>query len=193
MKRFFFLLIFISTIATSAFTQIKGGVKGGVNIGDIVISNKADYFQNEQFTSRTSFHFGSYVQNKFSEHFAWQIEVLFSNKGYFIETEKNKTAISLNYINWPLLMVYKPTSKLGIEAGIELGLLVSGEDIFNSFDMGIDFGANYEITKRINAGVRYNMGLPFQLDIEPIDSGAEPPRYQHSVVQFYIGVNLIKD
>jgi hypothetical protein len=193
MKRFYFLLIFVIAVSISLQAQIKGGVKGGVNTGNIIISNKADYFQNDQFKARTSFHFGSYVQNTFSDHFAWQVEVLFSNKGYYLQTIEDKTAVSLNYINWPLLLVYKPTPKLGIEAGIELGLLVSGEELYNSFDMGIDFGANFEITKRINAGLRYNMGLPFQMDIETEDPGIEPPNYQHSVLQFYIGVNLINE
>ncbi len=193
MKQNFFLVVFFFILVTTTTAQIKGGIKGGVNVGDIIVSNTADYFGDVSFEPRVSFHFGSYVQQEFANHFAWQVEMQFSSKGYYLVTEESKSPVSLNYINWPVLVIYKPNPKLDFETGLELGLLVTGDELFNNFDLGIDIGANYDISKKVNAGIRYNFGLPFTMNIDENENGSEAPQYQQSVFQVYIGFNLINE
>jgi hypothetical protein len=188
----FSLAFFLALIATS-HAQLTGGFKGGMNVSDLIVSNKGDYFEDASFESRASVHLGTYVQQTFAEHFAWQFEMQFSNKGYFLETTGSKSAVSLNYINWPVLIIYKPTPKLDLETGLEFGLLVTGDELFNNFDLGIDIGANYDISKKLNAGMRYNFGFPFDMNIATKESGTEPPQYQQSVFQVYIGFDLISE
>ncbi len=147
-------------IATST-AQLKGGIKGGINVGDIIISNKADYFGDVRYEARVSYHFGTYMQQTFATNFAWQVEMQFSNKGYYLKTSDIKSTVSLNYINWPVLIIYKPIPELDLETGLEFGLLVSGNELLNSFDLGIDIGAKYHLSKKINTGISYNYGLPF--------------------------------
>lgn len=193
MKQVCFLIAFSFAMITTTTAQLTGGLKGGMNVSDMIVSNKADYFGDASFEPRTSFHFGSYVQQTFATHFAWQVEMQFSNKGYYLKTDESTSAVSLNYINWPVLIIYKPNPKLDLETGLEFGLLVTGDEMFNSFDIGIDIGANYDISKKVNAGIRYNYGLPFTMNVETIESGSEAPTYQQSVFQVYIGYNLINE
>lgn len=162
-------------------------------MGDIIISNKADYFGDASFEARASYHIGTYIQNSFSSNLAWQLEMQFSNKGYYMNTSDEKTTVSLNYINWPVLVIYKPTPNLDLETGLEFGLLVSGDELLSNFDLGIDIGARYQLSKKVNAGIRYNYGLPFKMNMEENDSGSEVPRYQNSVFQVYVGFNLINE
>jgi len=193
MKQVFFIVIFLFVMILTSTAQLKGGIKGGLNVGDIIISNKAGYFDDVAFETRLSYHFGTYVQNKFNNHFSWQIEMQFSNKGYYVETGDTKSTVSLNYLNLPLLLIYKPSPKLGLETGLEFGYLISGDDLFNSFDMGIDIGVNYEISKKINTGIRYNFGLPFEMNIDANEIEGGIPKYQNSVFQVYVGFNLINE
>jgi hypothetical protein len=69
---------------------------------------------------------------------------------------------------------YYATEKFSLEAGPQIGFLTSAKvngtsggttvDVdakrfFNSTDFGINFGAGYDFTKKISAGIRYNLGL----------------------------------
>ena len=184
---FFANLIFISF----SFGQLQGGLKGGLNVGDVMVTNQVNYFGEASFGPRVSYHFGSYVQNNMGKYFDWRIELLFSNKGYVFETDSIKTNISLNYLNWPLLIVYNAGKKVDIEFGVELGYMITGDDLYKNFDMGVALGVRYDINRKINAGVRYTQGLPFEMTISSPDFTGEVPRYQLSTFQFSIGYNLI--
>jgi len=193
MKKIIVVLILFLLSTQFGYAQLKGGLKGGLNVADIIISNKSNYFEGDKFNTRMSYHFGSYVQDSFSKHFGWQIEMLFSNKGYEFETEGISTKTSLNYLNWPILLVYKIGNKLELNSGIELGLLIAGEDLYKDFDLGIDIGMEYDISEKIMAGIRYNHGLPFKMNISENELSGAKPQYQHSVLQFYLGFNIVNE
>ncbi|MBN2172518.1 MAG: PorT family protein [Bacteroidales bacterium] len=193
MKRLLLFIMLTFVLIPFTYGQIRGGLKGGVNISDFIITKSGDLFQQEQFSTRVSYHIGSYVQQSFTDRLAWQIEVLFSNKGYTYKFENSTENISLNYLNWPLLLVYKPIKLLELEFGPELGYLISGEDLIQSFDVGIDIGARFNISPKFLAGIRYSNGFPFKLNLDDSESQGYDPRYQNSVLQFYIGFNLINE
>ena len=176
-----------------SFGQIKGGLKGGINICDFIVTNSGGIYNNEAFKTRTSYHLGSYVQTPLSEHFAFQLEVLFSNKGYKFSVEEHTTNGSLNYLNWPLLLIYQPKDFIEFEIGPELGFLVSGEPLVNSFDMGLDIGARLNISPKFNLGVRYSQGFAFKMNADESLSNGTSPKYANSVIQFYLGFNLVKE
>ena len=73
---------------------------------------------------------------------------------------------------------FYPIEKFNLEAGPQIGYLVSAEgeysltgggfdesdtedikDDFNTVDFSLNFGAGYDFTENISAGIRYNMGL----------------------------------
>jgi hypothetical protein len=193
MKRLLLVSILFAIFSIHVSGQFKGGLKGGLNVNDFIVTNTDGLFKNETFSTRVSYHIGSYVQQSFSDRLAWQIEVLFSNKGYIHKMEDQNIGISLNYINWPLLFVYKPIKTVELEIGPELGYLISGEPFLKSFDVGIDIGARFNISKKFLAGLRYSNGFPFKMNLEEAEAQGIYPRYQNSVLQIYIGYNLISE
>ncbi|MCB2220148.1 MAG: PorT family protein [Bacteroidetes bacterium] len=192
MKKLFFIFLMIFAVSQSR-AQMTGGLKGGMNINDLIITNKHGRFTEEEFKTRLSFHAGSYVQNTFSDHFGWRIEMLFSNKGVQIDHDGVTTEVSLNYLNWPVLLVYTTSHHLDLEAGLELGYMISGEEQYQSFDMGMDIGARYHFSDKLNIGLRYNLGFPFDFQLDDPELSANPPAYQNSVLQFSLGFNLIQE
>ena len=192
MKRFLFSILF-SFIFIYSFGQIKGGIKGGANFCSFIVSKSGELFAEETFNTKVSYHVGSYVQNSFSDHLAWQIEVLFSNKGYIHKVDDQSINVSLNYLNWPILLIYKPIKLIEFEVGPELGYLISGEDFLSSFDLAIDLGARFNISDKFNAGLRYCQGLPFKMKLDRPEAEGYDPTYQNSVFQIYIGFNLINE
>jgi hypothetical protein len=184
---FFFFIFFYS------FGQLKGGIKGGVNFCSFIVAKSGDLFTDETFNPRVSYHIGTYVQNSFSDQLAWQIEVLFSNKGYIHKVDDESINVSLNYLNWPVLLIYKPIKLLEFEVGPEFGYLISGEDFLSSFDLGIDLGARFNISNKFNAGLRYCQGLPFKMKLSGPEANGYDPTYQNGVFQIYVGFNLINE
>lgn len=191
MKKIAFFLFANLILISFSFGQLQGGLKGGLNVGDVLVTNQQNYFSGATFGPRVSYHFGSYVQNSLGKYFDWRIELLFSNKGYTFETDSLKTNISLNYLNWPLLIAYNAGKKVDIELGVEIGYMITGDDLYKNFDMGVVLGVRYDISQKINAGIRYTQGLPFDMNILSPDYTGEVPRYQLSTFQFSLGYNLI--
>lgn len=172
--------VLLSVIAMVAFTisvsaQTTFGVKAGVNLatlgGDV-----------EDADGITSFHIGGVAEIGISEKFSFQPELLFSAQGASFEDSGEDYAyeenLKLNYINIPLMAKLYLTEGFSVEAGPQIGLLLSanveGEDTFmdetESFDedvkdsfKGIDFGFNlglgYKLEGGLNFGARYNLGL----------------------------------
>jgi hypothetical protein len=176
-----------------SFGQMKGGLKAGANFSGIIVSKSGEVLNDASYSSRASFHAGSYVQLPFNDKLLWQIELLFSNKGYKKKVDGESTNVSLNYLNWPILLVYRPVSQVEFEFGPELGYMISGEDYLNGFDLGIDVGGRYNFSDKLNAGLRYSYGLPFKMKMNSTSADGYNGTYQNSVFQIYLGFNLINE
>lgn len=192
MKRItIFVIVFTSFVFTS-FGQLIVGIKAGANLSGIIVTKTNGDLTNP-YSSRMSFHAGSYIQEHFTQQLLWQIEVLFSNKGYKMEVDGHTENISLNYLNWPILLVYRPYSRIEFEFGPELGYMISGEDYLNGFDLGIDVGGRYNFNNKLNAGLRYSYGLPFKFKTNDTSYNGNGSTYQNNVFQIYLGFNLIHE
>ncbi|RZJ50008.1 MAG: PorT family protein, partial [Flavobacterium sp.] len=78
----------------------------------------------------------------------------------------------LSYLNVPIMAKYYVIEKLSLEAGPQIGFLLSAKnqvddlkDSFKSVDFGLNLGASYDITEHFFAGVRYNIGLSNIADV----------------------------
>jgi hypothetical protein len=176
-----------------SFGQLKGGIKGGVNFCNFIVSKSGDLFSDVSFGPKVSYNVGSYVQNSFTDQLAWQIEILFSNKGYKYTVDGESEIVNLNYLNWPVMIIYRPIKLLEFEIGPEFGYMISGEEFMSSFDFAIDVGARFNISERFNAGLRYSQGFPFNMQLDLAEAEGFDPTYQNSVFQIYVGFNLIND
>jgi len=165
--------------------KIKFGAKGGLNVAFITGDNAGD------FDPVTGFHFGLQAEIPFSGKISFQPELLYSGQGY--DTNINSEGIiALNYLNIPLLAKYYVTERLSLEAGPQIGFLLSTKggtkdykDLFKTSDFGVSFGLGYKLDNGLNFSVRYNLGLT---DINNMDGISDKNR--NGVFQLSIGYSF---
>lgn len=157
------IILTVMSVFAFSFANAQGtkfGVKAALNIasltGDV---NDA--------SSLVCFQIGGFAEIKLSEKFAIQPELLFSTQGNKFDTGES---LNLSYVNIPVMAKYYVAPKFSLEFGPQIGFLTSAKakyegesenfkDFFKSVDFGLNFGAGYDFTNKISAGVRYNLGL----------------------------------
>lgn len=190
------LLFFVTTMfgIASVNAQIAFGAKAGVNFSDITGENV------DSFDGRTSFHFGVVAEIEISEKFSFQPELLFSSQGSDysedFEGDDFEGTVKVNYLNVPLMAKYYVAEGLSIEAGPQIGFLLSATDEYEdeeddideflkSTDFGLNLGLGYKLDSGLFFNARYNLGLSDNLDVDDFETdGAE---YKNSVIQISVG------
>src|SRR5690554_3531699 len=169
----------VFTLSTQA-QEIRMGVKAGLNLASIGGDETGD------LKSRTSFHLGGLVEIPISEKFSVPPELLYSAQGakseetetFMGQTFNYETKIKLDYISVPIMAKYYVVDGLAIEAGPQIGFLMSAKadveasgggesesdsvdikDDFNTLDFGLGLGASYRLDMGVFFGARYNLGL----------------------------------
>lgn len=179
-------LLMITVVFFFAFAYVNAqdgaqfGVKGGINFA--TITSDADFVD---FESRTCFHLGAVLELPISDMFSFQPEVLYSCQGadYSADVDDSPSetkaalfegSIKLAYLNIPLMAKYYIAEGFSLEAGPQIGFLLSAKDEYDSqgdsgeddikeyvkgFDFGVNFGLGYKLEGGLNFGARYNLGL----------------------------------
>lgn len=168
MKKIFLTAIAVMAFAFTNAQQTRFGVKGGLNISSLVGGDVEDT------KALIGFHVGGFAEIKVIERLAIQPELLFSTQGTKVDGFGGQDEDwKLNYINVPVLAKFYITKQFTVEAGPQIGFLVSakadGDDVkdnFKSIDLGFNFGAGYNFTDNFSAGVRYTVGLSNVLDYD---------------------------
>ena len=153
------LLLSVCAVCAFAFTtnaqEVTFGAKGGLNLSTIVGDAN-------NVSSIIGAHIGGMAEISLSEKFAVQPEVLFSMQG----AKDDFGTLNMNYINVPVMAKYFVTEEISLEAGPQVGVLMSskydGEDVkdfYSSTDFGFNFGAGYKMESGLNFSLRYNLGL----------------------------------
>jgi hypothetical protein len=156
--------IILSAIAICAFGFANAqdgasfGAKGGLNMATIS--------GDEGASSLLAFHLGGFAEFKVSDKFAVQPELLYSMQGAKYSTGGMSFTTNLNYLVVPVMAKYFVTDAISINAGPQLGLLMSakldGTDVkdgFNTTDFGLNIGGGYNIGDNMMLDVRYNLGF----------------------------------
>ncbi|MEO8236869.1 MAG: porin family protein [Flavobacterium sp.] len=133
----------------------------------------------EDNSSKVGFLVGGFAEIKLSEKFAIQPELLFATQGTKFEADGGGDDLkyNLDYLNVPVMAKFYVVDKFSLEAGPQIGFLLSAKakagdedenvkDSFKSIDFGVNFGAGYDFTENLSAGIRYNLGLANILDTE---------------------------
>lgn len=206
MKKLFIAAVAVMAFGVSNAQDIKYGAKVGLNVatlnGDV-----------EDAKSLIGAHLGGFVEIKINEKFAFQPELLYSMQGAKSEYSESEPDYSYNaeekyklgYLNLPLMAKYFATEKLFIEAGPQIGFLMSAKyefeetetfmgetdsfsgdadvkDNLKSIDFGFNFGLGYEFTENVFASARYNVGLS---DINDLEGSSA--KIQNGVLQVSVG------
>lgn len=169
----FFLGIFAAVLfaGTVNAQHVNFGIKGGLNAYTFNDANKTNY------GARIGFHAGALAHIHLADQFGLQPEVVFSTQGAKYDGTSNSTNFSLNYVNVPVLFQYMFKMGFRIQAGPQLGVLLSAKsetggiksDIKNNFkpiDFGVAVGASYvHVPSGFGVDARVNLGLTQISDI----------------------------
>jgi hypothetical protein len=188
--------LIISAFVLLGLTTVKaqdnfGGVRGGVNFATI----NSDEF--DSFDGRTSFHFGLMYEIQVSDMFSFQPELLYSSQGSDYSDIDFEGTVKLDYLNLPLMAKFYVAEGFSLEAGPQLGFLISAKDegesdgftydedikeFIKGLDIGLNLGVGYKLDNGLNFGARYNFGLT---DVN--DDYEEGGTYKNGVIQISIG------
>ncbi|MBQ0735424.1 porin family protein [Aquimarina celericrescens] len=151
-------LLFMGAITANAQSNIDGlkfGIKGGANLAKL---------KNVDSKAKIGLVAGVFTEYGFSDKFSLRSEVLFSVQGAKAKGSSEK--VKLNYINaLPALIKFYPVKKFSLEAGPQIGLLISKKgggllkSDYRKLDYGLTLGAGFHIIENIEIGARYYLGL----------------------------------
>ncbi|MGC4034886.1 MAG: porin family protein [Chitinophagaceae bacterium] len=156
MKRISLITLFFSFLSVGYSQFVVFGVKGGLNLSTFTGNdfNKASF--------QPSFHIGGLANFLINENFMVQPEVMFSGKG----AKADGNPYHLNYVNVPVLLQYKTPSGFFLEAGPQIGFLISAKlhssdwkDNVKSTDYSWVAGLGYKSTMGLGVDVRYDFGF----------------------------------
>jgi hypothetical protein len=176
--------LLFAAVAVLGFTfvnaqETKFGAKGGLNMSSLAGAEGA--------SSLFGAHLGGFAEIKFSEKFALQPELLFSMQGASYDAGGDT---NMNYINIPVMAKYFVTNNISLEAGPQIGFLMSaksdGTDVkdgLNSTDFGINLGGSYYLNDNMFLTARYGFGLS---DVEK-DLASDEKGSKNSVFQLSFG------
>ena len=174
-------ILAIFSVTSMKAQEAKFGAKAGVNFSNFT----GDIDMNKALTG---FHIGAFVELELSEAITLQPELLFSTQGTKFEESGVSVDFDANYINLPVMFKYGVAEGLNLEAGPQIGFLISAEiadedlkDEMESIDFGMNVGASYDFSEQLFAQARYNIGLTNVIK----DSGDE--KIQNSVISVSLG------
>lgn len=190
MKNLFLLCIILvssSAFSQSFFDRLHFGLKAGGNYSDF---SNAD-FDTEGFAG---FHAGAIVAFDINQKFSVQQEFLFSTQGAKLKGGlSDGKDLKLSYVSVPIVLKYKTNFGLYIEAGPQIGILVSEDfkeitnnDFAEKMDGGVVGGIGYQFQNGLGIGARYYLGLT---DVSKIKFTTINTDFQNNMAQvslFYI-------
>ena len=173
------LLFFVTTIFGFALVnaQVTFGAKAGVNFSDIT-GEKVDSFE-----GLTSFHVGAVAEIQISEKFSVQPELIYSMQGSDysedFEGDDFEGSVKVNYLNIPLMAKYYVADGFSLEAGPQIGLLVSATDEYEDA-VYPDMAPKDIIESRVFYD--YNNKRLFEYSNVDIDCIANQPENDHAEI-----------
>ena len=163
-----YLNVTLATIlmaVTVSAQHVNIGIKAGLNIYNISSDD------NSAYDSKVGFNLGLLGHMHLTEHLAIQPEILYSGQGAKFTSAGVDYKSNLSYINIPVLFQYMFDNGFRIEAGPQLGILISAKskandvetdikDQVKSIDFGLGVGVSYvHPTSGFGVDARYNLGL----------------------------------
>lgn len=175
MKKYFLVSLALFFL-NSSYAQVRLGLKGGINLATV------RYINADNSKARVGWNAGGLAEITIQDDLLIRPELLYSSKGFAFNATgtSNKGSLKLNYISVPILFGYRPDSKSEIFVGPEFGFLRKAvskslgirEDVTNfyrHFDVGVDLGFAYKISRVFGAEARYNYGFKDLVNVAIVD------------------------
>ena len=179
------LIILMAFIAVPAKSQLKFGVKGGLNISSVHLNSdilKAD--------NVTGFQIGPMIETTIPlVGVGLDAAILYSQKGMDVKSETGtSTNVKTDYIDVPVNLKWKfglPIIKGYLAAGPYIGFRVGGDKFWEipgsvvgqvkakNFSAGLNFGAGVELISHLQVGINYGLGLTDNYSAEKYDLNAK--------------------
>ena len=179
------LIILMAFIAVPAKSQLKFGVKGGLNISSVHLNSdilKAD--------NVTGFQIGPMIETTIPLiGVGLDAAILYSQKGMDVKSETGtSTNVKTDYIDVPVNLKWKfglPIIKGYQAAGPYIGFRVGGDKFWEipgsvvgrvkakNFSAGLNFGAGVELISHLQVGINYGLGLTDNYSAEKYDLNAK--------------------
>ncbi len=169
--------------------QVSLGLKAGASLTSLTGADA------KVFDNRFGFHAGIFANVGLTPLFAFQPELLYSQKGgnYANVTDRS---LRLHYIDVPLAF-HVNTGGLFFEAGPQVGFLVAAKsqagsvsvDVkngYNSVDFGYLFGLGYQLKHGLGVGLRYNGGFTNVDKATTVGNTTVQARARNSAFQLYL-------
>ena len=163
-KNLISLLVAFGVSFLTADAQNAIGVKGGINIASL-----------SEFSgrSRISGHGGVFLHHTINKNWCFQPELLFSGEGQKYFSNGVEHTLALDYLQLPLMIQYYPVPNVYLEAGPQIGVLISAQDKVDGFDephanvkgdfssaqVALGVGIGLKASEKIVFYGRYNFGL----------------------------------
>lgn len=201
-----FLLVFVLAsvtrvaLAQDSDNSLRVGIKGGLNVSNLYIEDVDDE------NARYGFHLGLYTQLFESDAFAIQPELLYSTKGnrttYDVLGFQGDVKFNLNYLDIPVLAVFKLGDAAEIHLGPYFGYLISASsdidgdvddfeeldrDDYKAWDYGLSGGVGFNAGP-VQIGARYNYGLQKIADSDNANTALGDAK--NSNAQLYVSFNF---
>lgn len=177
MKKLFLAVSFL-TVAFMNAQEISYGLKAGVNFSNLRYSSDDMSFDEDE-KSLTSFHVGCVIEIAFDDKFSLQPELLYTSTGTAAKGTESGISyegkLKFDYLSLPIMAKYYVAEGFSLEAGPQIGFLMSAkvsadvedygsdsEDIkddTNATDFGVAFGAGYKMENGFFLNARYALGL----------------------------------
>ncbi|MEP6583890.1 MAG: porin family protein [Ginsengibacter sp.] len=165
MKKLIILILPTFILFTANAQKTYFGIKGGLNVSSLHIND------DNALESKIGFHVGALAHIHASKTWAIQPEVFYSLEGAkgTLIGNNNKVTYNLNYINVPVLLQRFFHNGLRVEAGPQLGFLISAKTKtgsltvdnkgFQSTAISIPLGVGYLTSEGLGFDARYVFGL----------------------------------
>lgn len=193
-----FSLLIALPFAVQGQNEPKAGIKGGLNL--------SNFYRNEveDENARLGFHAGVYYKAPLGEFVSLQPELLYTTKGADLSDGGfvNEASLNLNYLEFPLLLVFDIGEAVTISAGPYAAYLLNDpsadldtdlvdanigldRDSFKRFDYGVGGGLGFNLNP-VTIGIRYSLGLN-NIGNENL-TGDILDNTKNSALQFYIAL-----
>ncbi|MVN77883.1 outer membrane beta-barrel protein [Hymenobacter sp. HMF4947] len=200
-KNIVMLAALVLGLSTAAQAQYRGrggnvslGVKAGASLTNFVGNDAKDAF-NRDFTYRFGFNAGVFANIGFARLFAFQPELLYSQKGAKFDGSSD-AGFRLHYIDVPLAF-HVNTDGFFFEAGPQVGFLVAAKsqtgsvsvdikDAYKTVDVGYLAGLGYQLKHGPGVGLRYNGEFTNFPKSTTTGSVTVQPRVRNSTFQLYV-------